>query len=49
MMTKYELKKNVEILRAKKKEVEQSKKAAREFLVSAGIYTTKGKLRKEYQ
>lgn len=49
MMTKQELEKNVKILRSKKKEVEQSKKAAREFLVSAGIYTTKGKLRKEYK
>lgn len=48
-MTKQELEKNVEILRSKKKEVEQSKKAARKFLVSAGIYTPTGKLRKEYK
>lgn len=48
-MTKQEIAQSVKKLDSKKKEVEQSKKAARNFLVSAGIYTTKGKLRKEYR
>lgn len=48
-MTKKERQKNIDIIQAKKKAVTNSKKDARDFLVSAGIYTTKGKLRKEYR
>ena len=48
-MTKKELQKTIKIMRAKKREVQSSKNAARKFLVDAGICTEKGNLRKHYR
>ena len=48
-MSQKEIKEFREILRKKLEEVSQSKDAAKEVLIQAGILTPKGKLKKEFK
>lgn len=48
-MTEKERKELLQILEKYKRKFEGDKEAAREFLVSVGIYTKKGNLRKPYR
>lgn len=48
-MTKKQIKRDVDIIRAKKREVTKSREAALEFLRRAGIATKKGNLKKVYR
>ena len=48
-MSQKEIKEFREILRKKLEEVSNSKEAAKEILISAGILTSKGKLKKEFK
>ena len=48
-MSQKEIKEFREILKKKLEEVSNSKEAAKEVLIRAGILTPKGKLRKEYK
>jgi len=48
-MTAQELKKSIDAVKAKGREVSKSSQTARDFLVAAGICTPKGNLRKAYR